>query len=198
MHIRKAAPVDTDGIMTVIEEARRTIAALGIDQWQNGSPNRAMIEEDIALGRSYCVVSAAAEVHTAEKGLRCPETAELPADGQTGVWGTFALLEDGEPTYDRIYDGAWLTPHRDSAECPTYLAIHRVAIAVAKRGSGISTAIVEYAAQKARSLGRRSLRIDTHEGNAVMRRMLTKHGFVHCGTIFLQNGDKRVAYERVL
>ena len=31
-----------------------------------------------------------------------------------------------------------------------------------------------------------------------MRRMLEKHGFVHCGTIYLQNGDPRVAYEKVL
>lgn len=195
MNIRTTTPKDIDAVMTIIEEARTTIAALGIDQWQNGSPNRAMIEEDIALGRSYCVASAA---ETAEKGLFCPVTADPSTDGEGEVWGTFALIEDGEPTYGRIYDGQWLTPDQDGTGHPAYLAIHRVAIAVSKRGSGISTAIVEYAAHKARSLGRRSLRIDTHEGNAVMRRMLTKHGFVHCGTIFLQNGDKRVAYERVL
>jgi hypothetical protein len=31
-----------------------------------------------------------------------------------------------------------------------------------------------------------------------MRRMLEKHGFLPCGTIFLQNGDPRVAYEKVI
>ena len=33
---------------------------------------------------------------------------------------------------------------------------------------------------------------------ANLAEMLEKHGFVHRGTIFLRNGDKRVAYERVL
>ena len=170
--IRRATAEDLDAIMSIIEEARRTIAALGIDQWQGGSPNRAMIQEDIAFGRSYCAVS----------------------DGV--VIGTFALIHDGEPTYDRIYDGAWLTP--DVGDTPAYLAIHRVAIAVSKRGSGVSSAMIAYAVDQALGLGRVSLRIDTHRGNVVMRRMLEKHGFVHCGVIYLQTGEERVAYERCL
>lgn len=174
MQIRHTTIQDLDSVMTIIEEARRTIAALGIDQWQNGSPNRAMIQEDSALGQGYCVVK------------------------DCEIVGNFALIADGEPTYDRIDDGAWLTPDRDDAGEYAYLAIHRVAIRVAHRGSGISTAILDYAADTARRLGRGSLRIDTHLGNVVMRRMLEKHGFTHCGTIYLQNGDPRVAYERVL
>ena len=198
MSIRKATTADTEGIMAVIEEARRTIAALGIDQWQNGSPNRAMIEEDIALGRSFCAVGDTAETKAPEKGAKRPETAGEPADGVTAVWGTFALLTDGEPVYDRIYEGAWHAPDRDAAGHPTYLAIHRVAISVAHRGSGISTAILDYAAAEAHRLGRGFLRIDTHRGNVVMRRMLEKHGFTYRGIIYLENGDERVAYERVL
>jgi hypothetical protein len=31
-----------------------------------------------------------------------------------------------------------------------------------------------------------------------MRRMLEKHGFIHCGKIYLQTGEERVAYERRL
>ena len=61
-----------------------------------------------------------------------------------------------------------------------------------------STAIIRHAEDTARSLGRTSLRIDTHEGNVVMRRMLEKHGFVHRGVIHLENGDPRVAYEKLL
>ena len=48
MNIRATTPKDIDAVMAIIEEARGTIAALGIDQWQNGSPNRTMIEEDVA------------------------------------------------------------------------------------------------------------------------------------------------------
>ena len=174
MHIRKTTVNQIDAVMAIIEEARRTIAALGIDQWQNGTPNRAMILEDMSLGQGWCIEQAGHPV------------------------ATFALLENGEPTYDVIEDGAWLTPDRDGDGHVTYLAIHRVAISVACRGSGISTAVVNHASEMARSLGKTSLRIDTHRGNVVMRRMLEKHGFVHCGTIHLQNGDPRVAYEKVL
>jgi GNAT superfamily N-acetyltransferase len=173
--IRHTTKQDVDAVMNIIEEARRTIAALGIDQWQNGTPNRAMIEEDVALAQGRCIV-----------------------DDDTCIVGTFALIFDGEPTYDRIFDGSWLTKDKDGEGKYAYLAIHRVAISVVNRGSGISTRLLEYAADTARANGFKSLRIDTHRGNVVMRRMLEKHGFVHCGTIHLQNGDPRVAYERLL
>ena len=174
MNIRATTPTDIDTVMAIIEEARRTIAALGIDQWQNGSPNRAMIEEDVALGQGYCV------------------------EGDGTIIGTFALIPNGEPTYDRIYDGKWQTPDHKTDGTVSYLAIHRVAISVACRGSGVSTAMIRYAEEYARIRGKTSLRIDTHRGNVVMRRMLEKHGFTHCGVIYLQNGDERVAYEKVL
>ena len=170
MTIRKSTVSDLDSLMPIFDEARGTIAALGIDQWQNGYPSREVISEDISKARSYAV----------------------EIDGN--IRGTFVLVDDGEITYDKIYGGHWLTGD-DSQD---YVAIHRVAILVANRGSGISTAIINYAAEYAKSIGRASLRIDTHEGNIVMRRMLEKHGFTLCGTIYLQNGDSRVAYERKL
>ena len=174
MNIRKTTPTDIDAVMSIIEEARGTIAALGIDQWQNGSPNRAMIEEDISLGQGRTV----------------------SLNGE--IVGTFALILDGEPTYDIVEEGAWSLPDRAETGEWSYLAIHRVAISVASRGTGVSTAIIRYAEDTARAYGRASLRIDTHEGNVVMRRMLEKHGFTHRGRIHLQNGDPRVAYEKLL
>jgi GNAT superfamily N-acetyltransferase len=175
MNIRTTTPKDIDAVMTIIEEARTTIAALGIDQWQNGSPNRVMITEDMALGQGRVVT-----------------------DDEGAVIGTFALIYTGEPTYKTDYDGGWRTSDLDADGSIAYIAIHRVAVSVAHRGSGISTAIIAYAEEFARILGKSSLRIDTHEGNVVMRRMLEKHGFLPCGTIFLQNGDPRVAYEKVI
>ena len=175
MNIRTTTPKDLDAVMAIIEEARTTIAALGIDQWQNGTPNRAMITEDMSLGQGRVVT-----------------------DDDDHILGTFAIIYTGEPTYDQIHDGAWLAPDYDGDGSIAYIAVHRVAISVAQRGSGISTAMISYAEEFARILGKTSLRIDTHEGNVVMRRMLEKHGFVHCGTIHLQNGDPRVGYEKVL
>ena len=169
MLIRKSCAADLPSLMPIFEEARGTIAALGIDQWQNGYPSEQVVLADIEKGRSYL----------------------SEFDGK--ICGTFAMIDDGEPTYDKIYDGEWLTGESDS-----YIAIHRVAISVASRGSGLSGKIIAYAEEFAKGLGRKSLRIDTHRGNVVMRRMLEKNGFVFCGVIYLENGDERVAYERII
>ncbi len=172
MTIRKTTAADIDEIVPILEEARRTIAALGINQWQDGYPNRESIEDDLALDRSYVLVN--------DDDVR---------SGQ--VIGTFALIPDGEPTYDVIENGHWTT----GDDSRNYNAVHRVAIAVASRGSGASTNMINFVRDVTRAAGKASVRIDTHEGNRVMRRMLEKHGFVHCGTIYLANGDPRVAYE---
>ena len=170
IEIRKTSLCDIDSLMPIFNEARATIAALGIDQWQNGYPNREVILSDIDKEQSYCVLS----------------------DGE--IIGTFALIEDGETTYDNIFDGKWLT-----GNCKEhYFAIHRVAISVKSRGMGVSTAIIDYCTDAARKANKASLRIDTHRGNIVMRKMLEKHGFTHCGTIYLESGDERVAYEKII
>lgn len=174
MNIRVTTPADLSAVMSIIEEARHSIAALGINQWQNGTPNRAMITRDMAEGQGRVVT----------------------LDGE--IIGTFAILYGGEPTYAVIEKGAWQIPDRDAAGDWSYIALHRVAVSLSHRGSGVSTAIIEYAESFARILGKRSLRIDTHEGNTVMRRMLEKHGFVPCGIIHLENGDPRVAYEKIV
>jgi len=170
MLIRKTTKEDIKEIMPIFEEARGTIATLGIDQWQNGYPSEDVIVSDIEKRQSYlCEV-----------------------DGT--IRGTFAMIDDGEPTYDKIYSGHWLTGDKSQ----DYIAIHRVAISVSSRGSGLSGNIISYAEDYAKVLGRKSLRIDTHRGNVVMRKMLEKNGFRYCGVIYLANGDERVAYEKII
>lgn len=170
MYIRKANFDDIDSLMLIFEEARKTIAALGIDQWQDGYPSRSVILNDIENGQSYAV--------------------EISGN----VVASFVLIDNGETTYDRIYDGEWKSGNSNSS----YIAIHRVAVSVENRGSGISGEIINYAEEFARSNGRQSLRIDTHEGNVVMRRMLEKNGFLYCGVIYLESGAARVAYEKLI
>ena len=55
MEIIKAAASHAEAMLELFSEARVTIAALGIDQWQNGYPSRAVVEEDLALARAYAV-----------------------------------------------------------------------------------------------------------------------------------------------
>lgn len=170
MTIRKASANDIDRIMPILEEARRTIAKLGIDQWQNGYPNREVISEDVRRERSYVMVR------------------------DDSVIGTFALITDGEVLYDNIENGHW----KSGDDSRNYNALHRVAIAVSSRGSGASSAIIDFVCELTKNEGKSSVRIDTHEGNRVMRRMLEKNGFAPCGIIHLENGDPRVAYEKML
>jgi hypothetical protein len=47
MLIRKSIKSDINSLLPIFDEARRTIAALGIDQWQNGYPSESVILADV-------------------------------------------------------------------------------------------------------------------------------------------------------
>lgn len=53
MLIRKSTKSDITALMPIFEEARRTIAALGINQWQNGYPSEEVVLADIERDQSY-------------------------------------------------------------------------------------------------------------------------------------------------
>ena len=96
----------------------------------------------------------------------------------------FALIWGEDPTYAQI-DGAWL-----SGKTP-YGTIHR--IATDGELPGLGSWVINWCLDLCGSI-----RIDTHEDNVLMRRALEKLGFAHCGTIFLESGAPRVAYEILL
>lgn len=162
----RATLLDTDDIMVVIEEARESIGRLGIDQWQYGYPNREVVLRDIEAGVSFTA-------RERESGALC---------------GTFAAIDSGDPAYNEIFEGAWLTDG-------PYIALHRFCVARACRGKGVSDAIIEYLKKYCAEKGFASLRIDTHHGNYPMIRMLERTGFTRCGVVYLKNGEHRVAFE---
>lgn len=102
---------------------------------------------------------------------------------EDGIQGVFAFLPDGDPVYDRI-DGAWLNgfPHA---------AVHRVASAGKKKG--ILSACMRYCFSLCPNV-----KIDTHENNKIMQHQLEKEGFVRCGTVILENGESRIAYQKAM
>ena len=172
MIFRHSRPEDVPVIGLLFDAARVSMAALGIDQWQNGVPNGNTAAEDVMRG-----IGRVAE-----------------EDGE--IIAAYSFIPAGEPDYDTIYVGEWLT-----ADTP-YAAVHRVTVAQHRRGSGVSAKMMEEIFREARAGGFASVRIDTHEGNIPMRRMLEKQGFVYCGVVYLHGGPddgaKRVGYEKLL
>ena len=97
------------------------------------------------------------------------------------IYGCFMLCDGPDVTYQQIFDGQW------GYDTP-YGVIHRVA------GDGTKRGVVAACAAFARQYYRH-LRIDTHRDNLPMQRSLRSAGFTHRGTIFLENGDPRLAYD---
>lgn len=121
------------------------------------------------------------------------EDAWLAVESDT-VLGVFAFQTIPDPSYSAI-DGAWLT------DTP-YASMHRVCVSDNAKGKGVAGAMFAFGFQKAKELGFRSMRIDTHPGNRPMKRALEKAGFLPCGTIILkggsEDGDARIAFEKIL
>lgn len=85
MTLRKGQKKDIDQILLIIDEAKEALKSMGIDQWQNGYPNREIIENDIDSSEAYV----------------------LEEEGQIKAYGI--LTFDGEDSYNNIYDGEWLS-----------------------------------------------------------------------------------------
>ena len=68
--------------------------------------------------------------------------------------------------------------------------VHRVASAGIAKGAG--SFCMNWASKQCENL-----KIDTHKDNYVMQNMLKKCGFVHCGTIYLEDGEPRLAFQKV-
>ena len=105
-------------------------------------------------------------------------------DGE--IVGTFFydFGTDIEPNYRVIEDGAWI----GSDTCGV---LHR--LAAAGTAKGVGSACIEWAYAQCRHL-----RVDTHTDNVVMQNLLKKHGFIHCGTIYVpEDSYPRLAYEKL-
>jgi hypothetical protein len=98
------------------------------------------------------------------------------------IEGVFKFITTPDPTYGKII-GAWL-------QDGSYGTLHRVASA--GNIPHIFDAVVSWASGRCPVL-----RADTHRDNTVMQAALDRNGFKYCGIIFLDDGDERLAYERI-
>ena len=102
------------------------------------------------------------------------------------VIGTF-FFDQGEeidPTYREIFEGQWLAGG-------SYGVIHRLAGDGSEKGIG--RFCIQWALEQCGHL-----RIDTHEDNKIMQKILKDLGFVHCGTIYVADHSPRLAYEKMI
>lgn len=102
---------------------------------------------------------------------------------QDRICGVFMFSIGDDPTYAYIEDGKWMD---DSP----YGVIHRVASDATAHGV-LGRCIAFCRGQTPH------LRIDTHADNHVMHKLLSAAGFTRCGTIYVEDGSARIAYESV-
>ena len=167
-YYRKAILEDLDRIMEAVEDSREVLRLQGNGQWQDGYPNRDNFIDDISKERLFVTFDKDPKV----------------------IVGVCALTYR-EEDYHHLYEGQWLT------DLP-YMVMHRVAIKKEYKDKGLGKKLFELFIEQAKIEGYRSLRIDTHEGNAVMRHLIESFGFVYCGKAILTPDKDRMVFERVL
>ncbi len=168
LYFRRTEERDLDAVIEIVDAAKEYLRLQGIPQWQDGYPNRESFYKDIEREISYV----------------------LEENGK--ILGTIAIDLEGDRNYNWIYEGNWLS------EKQPYAAIHRVAVDAERKGSGLAGKMIEEAVKLCLEKGIFSIKNDTHRLNQSMQRMLVKNGFVRCGIIYLENGEERIGFERIL
>lgn len=128
-----------------------------------------------------------------------PELSDIEKDIADGIG--YVLVDDGniiaytgidfrgEPAYDTL-KGNWLNQN-------PYVVIHRTAIDNSVKGKGLCQQIFRKVEEMAREKNVHNVRIDTDEGNKIMRHVIEKMGFTYCGTIWFANSVK-IAFQKGL
>lgn len=107
------------------------------------------------------------------------------------VIGTAAVSFDGEKTYNSIYNGKWISND-------DYAVIHRIAVDSNYKGLGLASVLFKYIEELCLDKGIHSIKVDTHEENMPMQKLLYKNGFQYCGIIYLEDKSKRIAFEKII
>lgn len=158
MTIRQATEQDIPQMKEIFAHARAFMVKTGNPtQWGDDYPCDELIQEDI--NNADCFL--------------CQENNEIV--------GTFVLRGGNDPTYEKIYDGAWSNNN-------PYATIHR--IASLGKVKGIFEACMDFALRHYATI-----RIDTHRDNQPMQNAIRKAGFTYCGIIYCWDGSERLAFQ---
>ena len=195
LQIRKTTIDDITEVMQIYADGRAIMCESGNKkQWTGNYPPQSMIEEDIKMGLSYV----------------CESINESNFLAKNEILAVFFFSTEPDPTYTKI-DGAWLNEEK-------YGVIHRIArkkaatplcggfdrgaapplrdgncesnfLANKKNAKGVGAFCLNWCFEQIKNI-----RIDTHEANIPMRKLLQNLGFSYCGTIWLENGEERMAF----
>ncbi len=106
------------------------------------------------------------------------------------VVGYSFVAQYEDPNYAHI-EGQWLNDE-------PYVVIHRTCIKDTMKGKNLASLFVTLAKQICERNQIFNIRVDTHEKNISMQKMLEKNGFVKTGIIYVEDGTPRFAYQLVL
>lgn len=168
--VRKAMPDDLPVVAELIGQAKQLLHNDGIDQWQDGYPDRATLQHDIASGWGRLLV----------------------LDGV--VVATAAVIDGPDPNYRELLEGAWKPSQSERSD---YATIHRVAVASGYRGRHLATEFYRMLIDEVRASGFHELRVDTHPDNRRMQHLIEGFGFDRVGVAFMRGNraDRRYAYQ---
>ena len=99
------------------------------------------------------------------------------------VVATFDFIIGNDPNYDLIENGMWLNDEK-------YGVIHR--LASNGKAKGVAKFCFEWCFNRFPNI-----RIDTHETNIPMQKVLEKLGYVKCGIIYVTDGTPRLAFHKI-
>ena len=156
---------DIGAIMEIMRQAKVQMLREGKHQWDETYPALEHIETDILLGNGFVMES----------------DLEIMAYG--------AVVYDGEPVYDHIYDGVWLSDD-------PYVVVHRLAVNDKFKRQGVAVTFMQEVSCQAMEKGMVSFRVDTNFDNIYMQRIFSRLGFSYCGRICYQSGE-RLAYQLI-
>ncbi|MFA6861813.1 MAG: GNAT family N-acetyltransferase [Bacilli bacterium] len=154
--------------MNIINLAKKMLKTKS-GQWQHGYPNEKLIAFDIKEKRLFGAF-----------------------EGNT-LLALMALIKEKEPSYLKISNGSWL-----DYPCDNDLIVHRLAVLEGYHGKKIGQQMLNFAINYAKKNNLISVKIDTHENNFAMKKVIDDCGFFYCGVITILDepvDNLRNAYE---
>lgn len=99
------------------------------------------------------------------------------------IVATFCFSLEPDPNYTIIEDGQWLNEE-------PYGVVHR--LASNGQVKGVAAQCFQWCFEQCHNI-----RVDTHETNIPMQKVLTRLGYIRCGIIYVGDGTPRVAFQKI-